>query len=97
MVTNGNWGQWAAYTACTKTCGGGSQLRTRNCNNPSPQNGGAECSLSSGGTMLVETESRTCNAQLCAGKAMVCNSYKHSNGASQGGMRILSYENTVQI
>ncbi|CAB4005470.1 A disintegrin and metallo ase with thrombospondin motifs 18-like, partial [Paramuricea clavata] len=31
---HGNWGSWSEYTSCTRTCGGGVQHRTRECDNP---------------------------------------------------------------
>ena len=39
----GNWGAWASWGTCSKTCGGGTQTRTRTCNNPAPAYGGAAC------------------------------------------------------
>ncbi|XP_028401330.1 A disintegrin and metalloproteinase with thrombospondin motifs 6-like isoform X2 [Dendronephthya gigantea] len=40
---NGNWGEWSTYSPCTRSCGGGTQHRTRQCDNPSPANGGMKC------------------------------------------------------
>lgn len=57
-AVNGKWGSWGSYGSCSRTCGGGSQKRTRRCNNPSPRNGGRNCSGSSSG-------SRTCNSGSC--------------------------------
>ncbi|XP_078377130.1 SCO-spondin-like isoform X1 [Oculina patagonica] len=37
---NGRWTRWAAWSACTKTCGTGSQVRRRTCTNPPPKHGG---------------------------------------------------------
>src|SRR3989344_136275 len=48
---NGGWSDWSA---CSKACGGGTQTRT--CTNPTPANGGAQCSGSS---------SQTCDTQTC--------------------------------
>ena len=47
-------GDWSTWSTCNKTCGGGTQTRT--CTNPSPSNGGADCSGSS---------SQSCNNQGC--------------------------------
>jgi hypothetical protein len=47
---NGGW----SWSACSKTCGGGTQTGT--CNNPAPANGGAPCSGSG---------SQACNTQAC--------------------------------
>ena len=46
---------------CDKTCGGGIQLRTRNCTNPPPTNGGLPCA----GT---REEDRRCNNASCPGE-----------------------------
>ena len=43
---------------CSARCSGGTQTRTRACDNPAPENGGAECSGDA-------TESRGCNTQPC--------------------------------
>ena len=61
VAVNGNWGSWSSPSACTKTCGGGKQIRRRACDNPSPQNGGEKCSGKA-------EEERTCNMQPCKGK-----------------------------
>ena len=47
-------GGWSAWSACSATCGGGTQART--CNNPAPSGGGANCSGST---------SQACNTQAC--------------------------------
>lgn len=40
---NGAWSAFSDWTACTKTCGNGTQVRMRICNEPEPRNGGADC------------------------------------------------------
>ena len=40
---DGNWGVWSNWSICTETCGRGVKYRTRLCDNPVPQNGGAMC------------------------------------------------------
>lgn len=49
----GNWSQWST---CNKTCGGGTQMRSRNVVRPA-KNGGAECGALS--------ESQACNVEAC--------------------------------
>merc|ERR1712159_593561 len=48
-------GGYSAWSACSATCGGGTQ--TRICNNPAPKNGGKNCA--------PMTETRTCNPDAC--------------------------------
>lgn len=57
VLVNGEWGQWSGYSTCTKSCGGGSQMRSRQC---SVRNGGKECEGD-------QTTTRACNEQLCPG------------------------------
>ncbi|XP_034453737.1 A disintegrin and metalloproteinase with thrombospondin motifs 2-like isoform X1 [Hippoglossus hippoglossus] len=40
---DGNWGSWTEFGQCSRTCGGGVQFRTRDCDNPRPANGGRTC------------------------------------------------------
>lgn len=57
-LVNGNWGPWSPWDACTVTCGGGLQKRSRLCNNPAPQYGGKNCVGEAKGTQV-------CNKQDC--------------------------------
>jgi len=41
---DGNWGAWQAWQGCSVTCGTGVSRRYRNCDDPSPEYGGAPCS-----------------------------------------------------
>ena len=50
-------GGWTDWGVCSKTCGTGTQTRT--CTNPTPANGGADCT-----GVLVQD----CNTQGCPGK-----------------------------
>ena len=63
IFTAGNWSEWSVYTNCTNCTGGydGSQLRTRTCTNPSPLNGGANCTASglTNTTINDQTETQT--------------------------------------
>lgn len=47
-------GGWSAWSACSATCGGGTQTRT--CTNPPPSGGGSACAGAS---------SQSCNTQAC--------------------------------
>jgi len=56
---NGGWTDWSC-TACSATCGGGTQTCTRSCANPPPSCGGSDCS---GPAVQVQS----CNTQPCDG------------------------------
>lgn len=58
---DGRWSSWGQYSQCTKSCGGGSQYRTRACDNPVPSSGGRHCPGPS-------QQSNACNTQGCPGK-----------------------------
>jgi len=55
---NGGWGSWGSFGSCSRTCGGGVQFATRDCNNPYPENGGRLCL---GNRRLI----RSCRVQDC--------------------------------
>ncbi|XP_055304525.1 A disintegrin and metalloproteinase with thrombospondin motifs 7 [Sitodiplosis mosellana] len=40
---DGQWGNWTEYSECSRTCGGGVSIASRECDNPRPENGGAFC------------------------------------------------------
>ena len=61
-VVDGNWGAWGAFGPCTKTCGSGSALRKRTCDDPPPSNGGKSCEGH------YSSWNRCTNTQPCASK-----------------------------
>ena len=74
FLVDGNWGEWEPSTDCSKTCGGGTQERTRTCSNPIPENGGSNCTSSDDitgiGAEQIETDVATCNDFPCPPKGM---------------------------
>ena len=60
---DGGWSDYGEWSACTEECGGGEQTRERKCNNPAPENGGADCEGES-------VEARSCNEDGCVGKRL---------------------------
>ncbi|XP_078695106.1 properdin-like [Branchiostoma floridae x Branchiostoma belcheri] len=40
---DGGWTDWSPWSACSVTCGVGTETRDRTCTNPAPANGGADC------------------------------------------------------
>ncbi|XP_028401263.1 A disintegrin and metalloproteinase with thrombospondin motifs 18-like [Dendronephthya gigantea] len=59
IFVDGKWGAWSNYSDCTKDCDIGVAHQTRECNNPSPQNGGQNCEGN------VRGNHKTCNTQEC--------------------------------
>ncbi len=55
-AVDGGWSSWSGWSACSVSCGGGTQTRT--CTNPVPLCGGADCAGAS-------TETQSCNTQSC--------------------------------
>ncbi|KAM9858208.1 A disintegrin and metalloproteinase with thrombospondin motifs 3 [Aulostomus maculatus] len=55
---DGAWGSWSKYGSCSRSCGTGVRFRTRQCNNPSPANGGQDCPG-------VNYEYQLCNTDDC--------------------------------
>lgn len=51
----GDCGEWGSYGACSKTCGGGVQVRTRTC----PEN-----------SLNLRKQKKHCNDELCPGQSM---------------------------
>ncbi|XP_071836091.1 uncharacterized protein [Apostichopus japonicus] len=55
---NGSYSNWSNFTECSTTCGGGVKNRTRSCDNPPPQHGGADC-------VEPSVEVKDCNMDPC--------------------------------
>ena len=59
---DGNWAAWKAWGRCSRTCGGGTQVRSRTCTNPPPAFRGLRCPGKS-------TETQSCNEDIpCPGE-----------------------------
>ena len=61
ILVDGNWGEWAEWSICSKTCGEGLKNRTRECNNPTPMFGGKSCDENA-------TDVDMCKDRECPGK-----------------------------
>lgn len=55
---DGQFSDWTSWTVCTYSCGGGTMIRTRQCDNPIPMNGGKNCSG-------LYSEDSACNTNEC--------------------------------
>ncbi|XP_053133920.1 A disintegrin and metalloproteinase with thrombospondin motifs 4 [Hemicordylus capensis] len=83
VPTNGGWGHWGPWGECSRTCGGGVQYSTRECNKPVPRNGGKYCEGK-------RTQYRSCNVQDCPdGNALTyreqqCAVYNHREDMFKG-------------
>ena len=62
LPVNGGYSKWSEYGECSASCGGGSQSRSRSCDNPAPAHGGKDCK-----DLGAATESRPCNTHPCPG------------------------------
>ena len=71
VLVNGRWSAWLSWGACSRTCGGGAQRRSRTCTNPPPRNGGAACS---GGRF----QTRQCNSNGCPGTFLMVHTVQES-------------------
>uniref|UniRef100_A0A3B5A7P9 ADAM metallopeptidase with thrombospondin type 1 motif 13 n=1 Tax=Stegastes partitus TaxID=144197 RepID=A0A3B5A7P9_9TELE len=58
VVVHGSWSSWSEFSSCSRTCGGGVTLRTRQCNNPRPAFGGNVCEG-------PDIEAELCHQQPC--------------------------------
>ena len=59
IPVDGVWNDWQGWESCNVSCGGGTQLRRRECHGPFF--GGAEC-------VGPEIDSRDCNTHECPSK-----------------------------
>uniref|UniRef100_A0A8C4ZHR6 ADAM metallopeptidase with thrombospondin type 1 motif, 3 n=1 Tax=Gadus morhua TaxID=8049 RepID=A0A8C4ZHR6_GADMO len=55
---DGSWGNWGKHGACSRTCGTGVRIRTRQCTSPAPSNGGQDCPG-------INYEYQLCNPDEC--------------------------------
>ena len=65
---DGGYSDWGVWTTCTKTCGSGTQSRSRTCSNPAPINGGKDCSHLGN---AVETKACSLNGCITSTSALL--------------------------
>ena len=62
---HGNYSTWSPFSACSKSCDNGTQIRRRFCTKPSPRFGGRDCNI-----LGPNVEARQCETQPCPGKVL---------------------------
>ncbi|MBI4035993.1 hypothetical protein HY383_03510 [Candidatus Daviesbacteria bacterium] len=67
-AVNGGWSAWSSWSVCSVSCGSGNQTRSRTCTNPTPANGGTDCSGDS-------SQNQSCNSRPCASSVVGDSSY----------------------
>ncbi|XP_003977069.2 A disintegrin and metalloproteinase with thrombospondin motifs 15 [Takifugu rubripes] len=80
---NGRWGAWSPYAGCSRSCGGGVELAKRECNSPTPENGGKYC-------YGLRVKYRSCNLNPCpdAGKSFREQQCEEFNGMNLNTNRL---------
>ncbi|KAJ1110188.1 hypothetical protein NDU88_007543 [Pleurodeles waltl] len=58
-MTDGAWGTWSPFGACSRSCGGGIKTALRECNRPEPKNGGKYC-------VGRRMKFKSCNTEPCS-------------------------------
>ena len=74
FLVDGQWGDWDEWSDCSRSCGGGTKIRTKLCDNPFPQFGGKEC-------LGPATELSLCNSDRCPGNLLriICHGLANTN------------------
>ena len=60
LAVDGGWGDWSDWSACSESCGPGTSIRSRQCNNPPPSSGGKQCTG-------LPVSNKPCNEGSCPG------------------------------
>ena len=64
LLVDGGLSNWDEWGPCTKPCGGGDKRRSRRCDNPAPEFGGADC-------VGELNECQRCNLEPCESQCPV--------------------------
>ncbi|KAM4722780.1 A disintegrin and metalloproteinase with thrombospondin motifs 9 [Rhinophrynus dorsalis] len=59
QITDGSWGSWSPFGACSRSCSGGIKTAIRECNRPEPKNGGKYC-------VGRRMKFKSCNTEPCS-------------------------------
>uniref|UniRef100_A0A1B6E0Y8 Peptidase M12B domain-containing protein n=1 Tax=Clastoptera arizonana TaxID=38151 RepID=A0A1B6E0Y8_9HEMI len=79
---DGGWGEWQGFEDCSRTCGGGVKRAFRECNNPTPSNGGRYC-------VGRRVRYRSCSTKDCPPgtpdfREEQCSAFNNNNFSIQG-------------
>lgn len=59
---DGGWGEWGAWSECSRTCGAGVSISERKCDHPVPSDGGDFC-------LGLRRRYKMCNTEPCPKRA----------------------------
>lgn len=65
-AVNGEWGGWGEWTQCSRSCGGGTSMRERLCNNPPPSDKGRYCLGKRHEYNMCNTQVSPCLSNTCS-------------------------------
>ena len=63
LLVHGGYSPWSNWGVCSKSCDGGTQIRSRTCTNPRPAHGGKDCKK-----LGPDTLTQSCSTHKCPGK-----------------------------
>ncbi|XP_061928078.1 uncharacterized protein LOC108001856 isoform X3 [Apis cerana] len=84
---NGMWSSWTIWSSCTSSCGIGTQLRNRMCNNPSPNGNGTSCFGSA-------SEIRQCFTKPCIASS---NNVQYLLGDDNEGFIYIGLTDSIEV
>lgn len=85
-AVHGGYSNWYTRGACSRSCGGGTQLAYRFCDNPRPAHRGRDCKR-----LGPHYEYQTCNTQKCPGRLLT----KESNELKdRKNMKMVEYHSS---
>jgi len=90
-------GDWSEWGDCSATACGTSGTKTRTCNNPAPEVGGAECTKANGTktTATARTETAACNAIVCVVLEGSKTTYKNVTSNTSGSYSLTTVAETI--
>lgn len=85
---NGMWSEWTGWSSCSATCGHAKTQKFRFCTNPSPSNGGTDCSgLNSNETACILAD--------CVKPESAFTVFGPQNGPSPGTLKFMNITTNI--